>query len=312
MLLNILASSYLMWTNAPLFAILALIAVFVHSAGVLLIININFLALIYVVVYVGAICILFLFVVMLMHLRLSNVTPKPNKLIFLLGFYLFFVYLSYVSGMTVIESNILDLVIYDILFIITEVKLIAFLFLSQPLTFIILTIIMLLAIIVPVSLASKDGKDGKANSVLRYKVWGPEGYIEPVPPESFTSSILSFFLANQTSCLIFVAFVVSPIVILRTYEKSMEGAIKMYLMYIGYIPYFSFYYSKHLLETYVYVYFNDYVYFYINAAYTASTLNRYLMNFLFYFFFLIFFHELAGVLYSRGIAEYPYVNDIVM
>jgi len=69
MILLSLSALYILWVKNPLHAILGLILVFINSAVILLSLEVNFIALIFVVVYVGAICVLFLFVIMLLNLR---------------------------------------------------------------------------------------------------------------------------------------------------------------------------------------------------------------------------------------------------
>lgn len=53
----------------PVYALVCLILVFFSTALFLLSINVNFLALIYLIIYIGAIAILFLFVIMMFNLR---------------------------------------------------------------------------------------------------------------------------------------------------------------------------------------------------------------------------------------------------
>jgi len=51
-----------------------LIAVFVNLAGYLILLGINFIALAYIMVYIGAIAILFLFVIMMLNIRLVELS----------------------------------------------------------------------------------------------------------------------------------------------------------------------------------------------------------------------------------------------
>lgn len=53
----------------PVYALICLILVFFTSALFLLSLNVNFLAMIYLIIYIGAIAILFLFVIMMFNLR---------------------------------------------------------------------------------------------------------------------------------------------------------------------------------------------------------------------------------------------------
>ena len=57
----------------PLYSVLFLILVFCNSAGLLLLLNLDFFALIFLIVYVGAIAVLFLFVVMMLNIKLTEV-----------------------------------------------------------------------------------------------------------------------------------------------------------------------------------------------------------------------------------------------
>ena len=54
----------------PVISVLFLISVFLNVAGYLVLIGVAYLALVYIIVYVGAIAILFLFVIMMLNLRL--------------------------------------------------------------------------------------------------------------------------------------------------------------------------------------------------------------------------------------------------
>ena len=71
LILNLLAfgsliSSILVITSSnPVIAVLFLISVFVNAAGYLLLTGIGFLGISYIIIYIGAITVLFLFVIML-------------------------------------------------------------------------------------------------------------------------------------------------------------------------------------------------------------------------------------------------------
>lgn len=59
-------------TENPVHSVLFLILTFFNSSGILLLLNAEFLALIFVIVYVGAIAVLFLFVVMMLNIKVSS------------------------------------------------------------------------------------------------------------------------------------------------------------------------------------------------------------------------------------------------
>ena len=68
----------------PVYALICLILVFFSAAVFLLSINVNFLAMIYLIIYIGAIAILFLFVIMMFDLReLQKQSSKINDYSFL-------------------------------------------------------------------------------------------------------------------------------------------------------------------------------------------------------------------------------------
>jgi NADH:ubiquinone oxidoreductase subunit 6 (subunit J) len=80
----------------PIYALICLILVFFNSAVFLLSINVNFLAMIYLIIYIGAIAILFLFVIMMFNLReLKQQSTAINDYSFLsISFSLCFLVLS--------------------------------------------------------------------------------------------------------------------------------------------------------------------------------------------------------------------------
>lgn len=60
----------------PIHSVLFLILVFCSSAGLLLLLGAEFLAMVFVVVYVGAIAVLFLFVVMMLNIRMIELNES--------------------------------------------------------------------------------------------------------------------------------------------------------------------------------------------------------------------------------------------
>nr|WDS46443.1 NADH dehydrogenase subunit 6 [Cyathus striatus] len=75
--LAILASGiFTITAKNPVISVIYLIATFVFSAGLLLKMGIKFIALSYIVVYVGAITVLFLFVLMMIDIRVSEISES--------------------------------------------------------------------------------------------------------------------------------------------------------------------------------------------------------------------------------------------
>lgn len=79
----------------PIYALICLILVFFSAVLFLLSINVNFLAMIYLIIYIGAIAILFLFVIMMFNLKeLNQQVTKINDYSFLsVSFNLYFLIL---------------------------------------------------------------------------------------------------------------------------------------------------------------------------------------------------------------------------
>jgi len=73
----VISSSFVVFVSNPIYSLLWLVLSFLFSASFLLMMGCEFLALIFIVVYVGAIAVLFLFVVMLLDLKFKNL--KSNK-----------------------------------------------------------------------------------------------------------------------------------------------------------------------------------------------------------------------------------------
>jgi NADH-ubiquinone oxidoreductase chain 6 len=70
---TIVAAIFVITARSPIVAVLFLIAVFVLAACYLISLGITYVGLTYLVVYVGAVAVLFLFVVMMLNVRLSEV-----------------------------------------------------------------------------------------------------------------------------------------------------------------------------------------------------------------------------------------------
>jgi len=66
---GLVASAGVVWSSNPVHAVLALVLVFVFGGGVLLLLGLEFVSFTLLVVYVGAIAVLFLFVVMMLKVR---------------------------------------------------------------------------------------------------------------------------------------------------------------------------------------------------------------------------------------------------
>ena len=105
-LLNLLAtgaiiSSILVITSKnPVISVLYLIALFINTAGYLILSGIGFIGIAYILVYIGAITVLFLFVIMMINIKLVDILEvgkdytKNLPLALLIGFVFLYVILS--------------------------------------------------------------------------------------------------------------------------------------------------------------------------------------------------------------------------
>jgi NADH-ubiquinone oxidoreductase chain 6 len=75
-LLSVLAGISVIISKNPIVSVLFLIGLFLTVAGYLMILGISFIGLSYLLVYVGAVSILFLFILMLINVRISEVTAN--------------------------------------------------------------------------------------------------------------------------------------------------------------------------------------------------------------------------------------------
>ena len=76
--LAILSALMVVFSNNPVHSVLWLITVFFAISGHYIILNAQFLAIVNLIVYAGAIMVLFLFVIMLMNLN-SDTEPQKNR-----------------------------------------------------------------------------------------------------------------------------------------------------------------------------------------------------------------------------------------
>ncbi len=76
--LTIISALAVVFARNPMYSVLWLIVCFFTIAGHYILLNAQFLAVVHLIVYAGAIMVLFLFVVMLLNLNAQTETHKPN------------------------------------------------------------------------------------------------------------------------------------------------------------------------------------------------------------------------------------------
>jgi NADH-quinone oxidoreductase subunit J len=99
--LAIVCSIMVISARNPVFSVLFLVLVFCNAAGLLLLLETDFLAMLFLIVYVGAIAVLFLFVVMMLNVRITELKESVLRYIPIGGiilFIFFFEVLSVING----------------------------------------------------------------------------------------------------------------------------------------------------------------------------------------------------------------------
>ncbi|RYX79084.1 NADH-quinone oxidoreductase subunit J, partial [bacterium] len=69
---------FILFSNHPIYCLFSLILTFINFSILLLFLGLEFLALSYIIVYVGAICVLFIFVILLLNIRVYNLASREN------------------------------------------------------------------------------------------------------------------------------------------------------------------------------------------------------------------------------------------
>jgi len=78
-LFSIFFGIYTIISKNPIISVLSLIVLFVSISGLLILIGLKFIGLSYILVYVGAVSILFLFILMLINIRISELISNINN-----------------------------------------------------------------------------------------------------------------------------------------------------------------------------------------------------------------------------------------
>jgi len=78
--LTLIVTMYIAVTSNTIFATFSLTIVFICISFILLLINVEFLGIIYLSIYVGAVSVFFLFILFLFDLRIDHVAEKKNQI----------------------------------------------------------------------------------------------------------------------------------------------------------------------------------------------------------------------------------------
>lgn len=102
----IVGSSFrVIMSKNPLNSIISLIVVFLNSVLILMAYEAEFLAMIFLIVYIGAIAVLFLFVVYILNIKILELQELNSKYLLGLFFSLMFILLSFKFYVTIMDYN---------------------------------------------------------------------------------------------------------------------------------------------------------------------------------------------------------------
>ena len=190
---SLLSSVLVITSKNPVIAVIFLISVFCNVAGYLMLLGLGFIGISYIIVYVGAIAVLFLFVIMLINIRLTDIIETGSQytknIPLALGISLLFIYefftimpfsfnnvsiLSYLLNLinnlnTLLLTNIADISSYNVVYKtvnpvladttftnFTQIEALGFtLYTIGAILLIITSVILLLAMIAPIFISKK-------------------------------------------------------------------------------------------------------------------------------------------------------------
>ena len=109
-LVSILCAIFVIINKNPIISVLFLIGLFITISIYLMLLGINFLGLSYLLVYVGAVSILFLFILMLINIRVSELSSDTRNSIPLsiIVFVIFYTFMSIIIPIDTQQINIKD------------------------------------------------------------------------------------------------------------------------------------------------------------------------------------------------------------
>ena len=76
--ITIISAVYFVFAKNPLYSILSLIVTFFSIAGLYILLNAQFLGIVQIIVYAGAIMVLFLYILMMLNLNEADESKKPS------------------------------------------------------------------------------------------------------------------------------------------------------------------------------------------------------------------------------------------
>ena len=105
LILSIIFGILTIINNNPIYSVLLLICLFLSVSIYLILIGSTFIGISYILVYIGAISILFLFTLMLVNIRLSELLLEDNKIIYFAIFLIFNLYFIFNKILFILKYN---------------------------------------------------------------------------------------------------------------------------------------------------------------------------------------------------------------
>lgn len=162
--------------NNPVHSVFFLVLTFGNTSALLLLLGVEFLAIIFWIVYVGAIAILFIFVIKLINIKVVELLDNSSRYLpigFIIGLILLFEIYIYINSYTNIENadNLLELnnlnFIFTNIFNSTNIELLAqILYTDYWLNLIIASLILLVAMIGAILLTLGHESDVKRQDIF--------------------------------------------------------------------------------------------------------------------------------------------------
>lgn len=109
--MGIFFSLNILFSKNPVYSLLFLILCYIYSSVLLIFFNVEFLGLLYIIIYVGAIAVLFLFIIMMLKFE-KKIQLKTTKIVNYI-FYIFSVLIAFYFFATFYNSNFLYLKYYN-------------------------------------------------------------------------------------------------------------------------------------------------------------------------------------------------------
>ena len=95
----------------PVYSVFFLILVFCNVSGLLLLLNLDFFAMVFLVVYVGAIAVLFLFVVMMLNVKLAEINDNILRYLPIGGVFGSYLFLGEI--ILLLEQDLVPVIFYQ-------------------------------------------------------------------------------------------------------------------------------------------------------------------------------------------------------